>query len=201
MLVPVVQRHGGNHLPLARVLSILEEYLTTPTVWRLCQYGNMLLGSTSSLGCKRKTSRRCKLEDLVCYVISIIVSYLIILSSQTEISARVCGPSFWLNFSNPDFFVDEILLSSDKTVAIIDGSGVLADPAGLNREELIRLAKLRVPVGNFDKSKLSKEGYLVKVEEQDVKLPCEPLWLFALSHSAESSFYSRRGGSWWYRFP
>lgn len=68
--------------------------------------------------------------------------------------------------------VDEILLSSDKTVAIIDGSGVLADPAGLNREELIRLAKLRIPVANFDKSKLSKEGYLVKVEEQDVKLPC-----------------------------
>jgi glutamate dehydrogenase len=50
---------------------------------------------------------------------------------------------------------------------------VLADPAGLNREELIRLAKLRIPVGNFDKSKLSKDGYLVKVEEHDVKLPCK----------------------------
>ena len=72
-------------------------------------------------------------------------------------------------------FADEILLSSDKTVAIIDGSGVLADPAGLNREELVRLAKLRVPVSNFDISKLGKEGYLVKVEEQDVKLPCKSL--------------------------
>lgn len=70
-------------------------------------------------------------------------------------------------------FSDEILLSSDKTVAIIDGSGVLADPAGLNRDELIRLAKARVPVGNFDKSKLSKDGYLVKVEDQDLKLPCQ----------------------------
>lgn len=69
-------------------------------------------------------------------------------------------------------FVDEILLSSDKTIAIIDGSGVLADPAGINREELVRLAKLRIPVANFDKSKLSKDGYLVKVEEHDVKLPC-----------------------------
>lgn len=67
---------------------------------------------------------------------------------------------------------DEILLSSDKTIAIIDGSGVLADPAGINREELVRLARLRVPVANFDKSKLSKDGYLVKVEEQDIKLPC-----------------------------
>lgn len=68
--------------------------------------------------------------------------------------------------------IDEILLSSDKTIAIIDGSGVLADPAGINREELVRLAKLRIPVANFNKSKLSKDGYLVKVEEQDVKLPC-----------------------------
>lgn len=68
--------------------------------------------------------------------------------------------------------IDEILLSSDKTVAVIDGSGVLADPAGINREELIRLAKLRVPVSNFDKSKLSKDGYLVRVEEHDIKLPC-----------------------------
>lgn len=67
---------------------------------------------------------------------------------------------------------DEILLSSDKTVAVIDGSGVLADPAGINREELVRLAKLRIPVENFDKSKLSKDGYLVRVEDQDVKLPC-----------------------------
>ncbi|OBZ71447.1 NAD-specific glutamate dehydrogenase [Grifola frondosa] len=44
-------------------------------------------------------------------------------------------------------------------------------PGCLNREELVRLAKLRVPVANFDKSKLSKDGYLVRVEDQDVKLP------------------------------
>jgi len=70
-----------------------------------------------------------------------------------------------------DLGSNEILLSSDKTVAVIDGSGVLADPTGINREELVRLAKARKPVGFFDKSKLSKDGYLVKVEEQDVKLP------------------------------
>ena len=67
--------------------------------------------------------------------------------------------------------VDEILLSSDKTIAVIDGSGVLADPAGINREELVRLAKMRATVENFDKSKLSKDGYIVRVEDQDVKLP------------------------------
>ena len=72
-----------------------------------------------------------------------------------------------------DLGSNEILLSSDKTIAIIDGSGVLHDPAGLNREELVRLAKLRKPVGHFDTSKLSKDGYLVRVEDQDVKLPCE----------------------------
>lgn len=49
---------------------------------------------------------------------------------------------------------------------------MLADPAGINREELVRLAKLRIPVENFDKKKLSKDGYLVRVEDQDVKLPC-----------------------------
>jgi glutamate dehydrogenase len=64
-------------------------------------------------------------------------------------------------------------LSSDKTVAIIDGSGVLHDPVGINRAELVRLAKLRVPVSHFDASKLSKDGYLVKVEEHDIKLPCK----------------------------
>jgi len=74
--------------------------------------------------------------------------------------------------------LDEILLSSDKTVAIIDGSGVLADPNGIDRAELVRLAKLRVPVGNFNTSKLSKDGYLVKVEDQDVKLPCKYAHLF-----------------------
>ncbi|KAE9387383.1 NAD-specific glutamate dehydrogenase [Gymnopus androsaceus JB14] len=67
--------------------------------------------------------------------------------------------------------VNEILLSSDKTVAIIDGSGVLADPTGLDREELVRLVKKRLTVAHFDRTKLSKDGYLVKVEEQDVKLP------------------------------
>ncbi|KAF8442808.1 NADH-dependent glutamate dehydrogenase [Boletus edulis BED1] len=70
-----------------------------------------------------------------------------------------------------DLGSNEILLSSDKTIAVIDGSGVLADPAGINREELVRLAKSRVPVAHFDKSKLSKDGYLVKVEEHDIKLP------------------------------
>lgn len=70
-------------------------------------------------------------------------------------------------------YLDEILLGNEKTTTIIDGSGVIHDPAGLNRDELVRLAKARKMINNFDKSKLSKDGYVVLVDEQDVKLPCE----------------------------
>ena len=52
---------------------------------------------------------------------------------------------------------------------VIDGSGVLADPAGINWAELVHLAKLRKPVKKFGKLKLSKDGYLVRVDDQDVK--------------------------------
>lgn len=67
---------------------------------------------------------------------------------------------------------DEILLSKDKTIAIIDGSGTIHDPAGLDRSELVRLAKARLMVNNFDRSKLSKDGYLVLVDDRDLVLPC-----------------------------
>jgi glutamate dehydrogenase len=70
---------------------------------------------------------------------------------------------------------DEILLSKDRTIAVIDGSGVLSDSEGIDREELIRLAKKRVPVSYFDTSKLSEQGYLVRIEDIDVTLPCECL--------------------------
>ncbi|CAD6569984.1 MAG: NAD-dependent glutamate dehydrogenase [Tremellales sp. Tagirdzhanova-0007] len=70
-----------------------------------------------------------------------------------------------------DLGSNEILLSKDKTIAIIDGSGVLYDPAGLDRPELIRLAKARQPVSNFSKDKLGHDGYQVLVDEQDVHLP------------------------------
>jgi glutamate dehydrogenase len=70
-----------------------------------------------------------------------------------------------------DLGSNEILLSNDKTVAIIDGSGVLYDPQGLNRPELIRLAKGRKMIGDFDSAKLGPEGYKVLVSDQDYKLP------------------------------
>lgn len=66
---------------------------------------------------------------------------------------------------------DEILLSKDKTIAIIDGSGVLHDPLGLDRSELVRLARDRKMIIEFDSSKLSKEGYKILVTDQDFALP------------------------------
>ncbi|KPV72444.1 uncharacterized protein RHOBADRAFT_55909 [Rhodotorula graminis WP1] len=70
-----------------------------------------------------------------------------------------------------DLGSNEILLSKDKTTTIIDGSGTAHDPNGLDRDELIRLAKARVMVSNFDRSKLSPEGYIVLVDDRDVTLP------------------------------
>jgi len=93
---------------------------------------------------------------------------------------------------------DEILLSSDKTIAVIDGSGVLADPAGINRQELVRLAKLRVPVEGFDRSKLSKDGYLVRIEDQDVKLPCMLTSTCDYMMVFEITFHSGRGCFGWH---
>ncbi|KAH9968094.1 hypothetical protein BC827DRAFT_1152404 [Russula dissimulans] len=55
-------------------------------------------------------------------------------------------------------------LSSDKTIAVIDGSGVLADPAGINREELIRLAKLQ-------QVEIEQGRIPVRIKDQGVKLP------------------------------
>ncbi|KAK3044236.1 glutamate dehydrogenase (NADP(+)) gdh1, partial [Coniosporium uncinatum] len=70
-----------------------------------------------------------------------------------------------------DLGSNEILQSNEKYIAISDGAGVLVDPEGLDRNELIRLAKDRVMVSDFDISKLSKNGYRVLVSENDVTLP------------------------------
>jgi glutamate dehydrogenase len=70
-----------------------------------------------------------------------------------------------------DLGSNEIKLSNEKYVAIVDGAGVLVDPQGINHEELVRLAKARLMINNFDTSKLSPEGYRVLVDESNVRLP------------------------------
>lgn len=71
-----------------------------------------------------------------------------------------------------DLGSNEILLSRDENyVAIVDGSGVIGDPKGLDKAELLRLAKERKMIDHFDISKLSSEGFRVLVDDVDVTLP------------------------------
>ncbi|KAL4987515.1 Glutamate/Leucine/Phenylalanine/Valine dehydrogenase-domain-containing protein [Aspergillus falconensis] len=70
-----------------------------------------------------------------------------------------------------DLGSNEILLANEKYTAIVDGSGVIVDPQGLDREELVRLAKKRATISEFDVTKLSPEGYRVLVDESNVHLP------------------------------
>lgn len=71
-----------------------------------------------------------------------------------------------------DLGSNEILLSrQEQYVGIVDGSGVLADPNGLNKAELLRLAKERKMIEHYDRSLLSKDGYVVLVDDQDITLP------------------------------
>ncbi|EEQ31789.1 NAD-dependent glutamate dehydrogenase [Microsporum canis] len=64
-----------------------------------------------------------------------------------------------------------ILLGKEQYVAIVDGSGVLADPNGLDRPELTRLARSRKMICEYDISKLSKDGYRVLCDDSNVTLP------------------------------
>lgn len=70
-----------------------------------------------------------------------------------------------------DLGSNEILISKDKTICIIDGSGVLYDPEGIDREELRRLVKQRQMIEHFDQSKLSQKGFFVSVNDHNVVLP------------------------------
>ena len=70
-----------------------------------------------------------------------------------------------------DLGSNEILISKDIILSIIDGSGVLYDPDGIDRKELRRLARARQMVENFDKNHLSAKGFFVHIKEKNVKLP------------------------------
>ena len=64
-----------------------------------------------------------------------------------------------------DLGSNEIKISKDKTTAIVDGSGVLYDPSGLDRHELRRIATHRLMISHFNASKLGPEGFRKLVEE------------------------------------
>jgi len=57
-----------------------------------------------------------------------------------------------------------------KIVGISDHTGCAEDPFGLDHEELLRLVQYNLPIGNFDKTKLSHEGNLyLAVDEEGLK--------------------------------
>jgi glutamate dehydrogenase len=70
-----------------------------------------------------------------------------------------------------DLGSNEIKISKDKTIGIVDGSGVLYDPNGIEREEMTRLANARKMVNHFDTAHLSPQGFRVLIDEHKVKLP------------------------------
>eukprot|EP00930_Biecheleria_cincta_P045104 TRINITY_DN31087_c0_g1_i1.p1 TRINITY_DN31087_c0_g1~~TRINITY_DN31087_c0_g1_i1.p1 ORF type:complete len:1227 (-),score=201.69 TRINITY_DN31087_c0_g1_i1:60-3383(-) len=101
-----------------------------------------------------------------------------------------------------DLGSNEILVSKDRTVGIVDGSGVLYDPAGLNREELRRLATARLTVQHFDTSFLGDGGFMVAITESNVILPDGSKWHtgaelrdnFHLTHYAAADLFVPCGG-------
>jgi len=78
--------------------------------------------------------------------------------------------------SDGDLGSNEILVSKDMTVGIVDGSGVAFDPKGLDRSELVRLAQARIPIINFNRSKLGAGAFLVGIDEKDITLPDGTVW-------------------------
>ncbi|CAG7920769.1 unnamed protein product [Penicillium olsonii] len=82
----------------------------------------------------------------------------------TQLKLQTGGP-------DGDLGSNEILLANEKYGAIVDGAGVIYDPNGLNHDELLRLAKKRAMISEFDMSKLSPDGYRVLVDEKNIKLP------------------------------
>lgn len=70
-----------------------------------------------------------------------------------------------------DLGSNEILVSRDRTISLVDGGGVLYDPAGLDRGELERLARAGVDSAQFDGKKLGPAGFKVTVKDKDRTLP------------------------------
>ncbi|KAM6506803.1 NAD-dependent glutamate dehydrogenase [Fusarium falciforme] len=92
-----------------------------------------------------------------------------------------------------DLGSNEIKLGNEKYTAIVDGSGVLADPNGLDRDELLRLANKRAMISEYDASKLSKDGYRVLCDDQSITLPSGEV--ITKGTSFRNTFHLRDTGS------
>ena len=70
-----------------------------------------------------------------------------------------------------DLGSNEILISRDRTICIVDGGGVLFDPDGLDRAELTRLARAGSDSSGFDPARLGPKGFKVGVADRNLTLP------------------------------
>lgn len=86
------------------------------------------------------------------------------MSEQSATKIQTGGP-------DGDLGSNEIKISHDKTKAVIDGSGVIYDPVGLDRAELTRLAEARQMIDSFDVSKLNEGGFRVLISDKNITLP------------------------------
>lgn len=69
-----------------------------------------------------------------------------------------------------DLGSNEILMSKEKILAIVDGSGVLFDPKGINREALTELCHKRLTISEYN-GPLNEGGYKVLTTDVNFKLP------------------------------
>ncbi|KAL8432302.1 hypothetical protein Efla_000886 [Eimeria flavescens] len=75
-----------------------------------------------------------------------------------------------------DLGCNALLQTKSKTIAVVDGSGVVYDPKGLNADELKRLAHMRFegkPTSSmhYNPALLSSQGFQVDQEARDITLP------------------------------
>lgn len=70
-----------------------------------------------------------------------------------------------------DLGSNEILMSKDRTIAVLDKNGVIYDPAGLDRVELQRLAQARDTIDKFDSTKIGTKGFKILISDRGVTLP------------------------------
>jgi len=97
-------------------------------------------------------------------------AYVVGVLNKLGLSEEKCT-KFQTGGPDGDLGSNEIKISKDKTIGIVDGSGVLFDPLGINKEELTRVAEARKMAKFFDKSKLGKGGFFVDIDDNEITLP------------------------------